>query len=98
MLLDLMCTGMSGGDCWIDEMGAYTFLRFYFEFSGGKRVEPSRFPPENLTQKSICSLQAVRSLCCAKLLREQRNRSIQGSARGEADIPDKGWQGKISEL
>jgi hypothetical protein len=37
----------------ICDLAGYTFLRFYFEFSRGKRVEPSRFPPENLTQKSI---------------------------------------------
>jgi hypothetical protein len=31
----------------------YTFLRFPFQFSDGKRVEASRFPSENLPQKSI---------------------------------------------
>jgi hypothetical protein len=48
-----------------NRMNGYAFLRFYFEFSDGKRVEPSvdiantvlvrnmRVPPENLTQKSI---------------------------------------------
>jgi hypothetical protein len=46
-------------------ISVYTFLRFYFEFSGVKRVEPSvdiantvlvrnmRFTAENLTQKSL---------------------------------------------